>query len=135
MPASFPCLPSYFNLTLIDTIENWQSEFLQLMGQVYPEKKREEEDDIQKETLAANISIVETGVPRCFHKKRRGSQRAFIIYTVVPFASPLDPPAPPLTVTGSVGSGFPIGSGDSSMLLFEAFFESVVLPSGFPLMM
>jgi hypothetical protein len=39
--GEFPCLPSYFNLTLIDTIENWQSEFLQLMGQVYPEKKRE----------------------------------------------------------------------------------------------
>jgi hypothetical protein len=29
----------------------------------------------------------------------------------------------------------PIGSGDSSMLLFEAFFESVVLSSGFPLIM
>jgi hypothetical protein len=41
MPTSFPCLPSHFNLTLIDTIENWQSEFLQLMGQVDPEKKRE----------------------------------------------------------------------------------------------
>ena len=38
-------------------------------------------------------------------------------------------------LTGSVGSGLPIGSGDSSMLLFEAFFESVVLPSGFPLIM
>jgi hypothetical protein len=53
----------------------------------------------------------------------------------MPLASPLDPPAPPLTVTGSVGSGFPIGSGDSSMLLFEAFLESVVLPSGFSLTM
>jgi hypothetical protein len=50
-------------------------------------------------------------------------------------ASPLDPPAQPPTVTGSVGSGFPIGSGDSSMLLFEAFLESVVLPSGFSLTM
>jgi hypothetical protein len=68
-------------------------------------------------------------------KKRKPKRTCFFIYTTVPFASPLDPPAPPLTVTGSVGSGLPIGSGDSSMLLFEAFFESVVLSSGFPLIM
>jgi hypothetical protein len=54
-------------------------------------------------------------------------------HSAMPLASTLDPAAPPLTVTGSVGSGFPIGSGDSSMLLFEAFLESVILPSGFPL--
>jgi hypothetical protein len=69
-------------------------------------------------------------------EKKKNSRNLFLCpYIVVPFASPLDPPAPPLTVTGSVGSGLPIGSGDSSMLLFEALFESIVLPSGFPLMM
>ena len=37
-------------------------------------------------------------------------------------------------LTGSVGSGLPIGSSDSSMLLFEAFFESVVvLPLALPI--
>jgi hypothetical protein len=67
-------------------------------------------------------------------KERKPENCLFIYIVVVPFASPLDPPAPPLTVTGSVGSGLPIGSGDSSMLLFEAFFESDAVPSGFPLM-
>lgn len=56
-------------------------------------------------------------------------------HIAIPLDSPLDPPAAPLTVTGSVGFGFPIGSGGSSVLLFDAFFESVVLPSGFPLIM
>jgi hypothetical protein len=58
-------------------------------------------------------------------KERKSKRTCFFIYIVVPFASPLDPPAPPITVTGSVRSGLPIGSGDSSMFLFE----SVVLPT------
>jgi hypothetical protein len=58
-----------------------------------------------------------------------------LIYIVAPFDSPFDPPAPPPTVTGSVGSGLAIGSGDSSMLPFEVFFESVVRPSGFSFIM
>jgi hypothetical protein len=69
------------------------------------------------------------------NKKGKGLCNLPLIYIVVPFDSPLDPPAPPLTVTGSVGSGLAIGSGDSSMLPFEVFFESVVRPSGFSLIM
>jgi hypothetical protein len=76
--------------------------------------------------------ITITGGIRFAYKQEKICEDPFC-HSAMPLASPLDPPAAPLTVTGSVGSGFPIGSRGSSMLLFEAFLESVVLPSGFPL--
>jgi hypothetical protein len=79
--------------------------------------------------------IIITGGIRFAYKQEKIFVETLFCHSAMPLASPLDPPAAPLTVTGSVGSGFPIGSRDSSMLLFEAFLESVVLPSGFPLTM